>query len=77
MDETELSQTLYKTLKENINDHPVNIIVAMIAAMKEKDLFIHSGEVLDIVEVDMQDAGPDYDAYIVYTDAVLEEDEEE
>jgi hypothetical protein len=47
----------------------------IVTALKKHDLFIHSGEVRTIIEVEMRDCTPDFDAYIVYTDYIPDEEE--
>lgn len=55
-------------------NNPVNIVVAMIKALKEESIFIQDGEIHTIQEVELRDMESDFSTWIVWTDPKPEED---
>lgn len=76
MDEISLLLTIREVLDSSTSVLNSDLSQDILEALKKSDLFIHSGRVCSIVEVAMRDCGPDYDAYLVYTDYEPEDEEE-
>lgn len=68
VDEETLTDLIYKVVKETAGDHPVNISVALIKALKSQDIFIHYDQILPIIETDLRDIDDEFATWIVYTD---------
>ena len=73
MDETDLAVAINDIIK-NHDGHSVNLTVKIMSMLKERELFIHNGNVYTVVEVDMMDGNSEYYSYTVYTEPI-EEDE--
>lgn len=74
MTEDELTNLIFEVVKETAGDHPVNISVEILKALKSKDLYIHYGQVLPIIETDLRDIDDEFATWIVYTDRPEYED---
>lgn len=69
MTETEISVAIHNAIK-NHTGHTINLAVEIVNILKSKDIFIHQGEIHDIVEIDYVDTdGDGIEEYTVYVES--------
>lgn len=71
MTETELAVEIHEAIKNHVG-HTVNLAVAIMSIVKSKELFVHQGEIHEVIEVDYGGNQGDYEAYTVYTEPTEE-----
>ena len=69
MTETYLAVAINELIK-NHDGPPVNLTVKIMSLLKEQELFVHSGNIRDIIEIDMEDSGSEYWTYKVYVEPI-------
>lgn len=73
MTETELAVEIHNEIKNHVG-HTVNLAVSIMNVIKNKNLFVHQGEIHEIIEVDYQGSDGESEEYVVYVESTLEED---